>query len=56
MNINDLLKLLPTDCSGKWVNIRDLPNYTRLVIEHCLNQLDDPTYAEKIKQQFNLGE
>ena len=54
MNINELLKQVPTDCSGKWVNIRDLPDYTKFVIEQCLGKIDDPLIIEKVKQQFEL--
>lgn len=52
MNIKDLIKQIPTDCSGKWVNVRDLPDFTKQIIEHCLKEIDDPTYLEKIKQNL----
>lgn len=52
MDIKELLKQVPTDCSGKWVNIRDLHDYTKFVIEQCLTNIDDPLIIEKVKQKF----
>lgn len=38
--IAEIIKKVGTDCSGKWINIRDADFFATLIVQECIDKIE----------------